>query len=120
VIFLVLVPIWLALIIPDIEKHIPSDTYAVFVLDLGVVFPALGIIAAQLWQNKPFGNILAGVALFKALTISLSVAFGEWFNPYYGGFQANYTGIAIFTGLTVVSFVFIVLYMLNLNNERSC
>ena len=114
VILLVLVPVWLLRITPDIAKHIPGDTYAVFVLDLCVVFPAFGIIAAQLLQNKPFGNILAGVALFKTLTICLSVAFGEWFVPLREGFQVDYGMITIFSALTLFSFMLGVLYLLNL------
>lgn len=117
VILLVLVPVWLLRITPDIAKHIPGDTYAVFVLDLCVVFPAFGIIAAKLLRNKPFGNILAGVALFKTLTICLSVAFGEWFVPLRNGFQVDYGMITIFSALTVLSFALIVLYMLNLRKE---
>ena len=120
VIVLVLVPIWLSLITADIGRHIPRDTYAVFILDLCVVFPALVIIAVQLWKKLPFANILAGVALFKALTVCLSVAFGEWFSPHYGGFQANYTGLAIFAVLTAVSVVFLVLYLLKLDREGGC
>jgi len=118
VILLILIPVWLLRITPDITKHIPGDTYAVFVLDLCVVFPAFGIIAAQLLQNKPFGNILAGVALFKTLTICLSVAFGEWFVPFREGFQADYSMIAIFGALTLFSFALGVLYLLNLKKEK--
>ncbi len=118
-IVLVLTPIWFNLITADIEKRAPGDTYAVFILDLAVVFPALGIIAALLWQNNRFGNILAGVALFKAMTVCLSVAFGEWFNPYYSGHEPDLAGIAIFAGLTLVSLVFIVLYLLKLEKAGS-
>ena len=35
--------IWLIRISPDIARHIPQDTYGVFVLDLGIVFPAIAI-----------------------------------------------------------------------------
>lgn len=118
VILLVLIPVWLLRIIPDIAKHIPGDTYAVFILDLCVVFPAFGIIAAQLLWNKPFGNILAGVALFKTLTICLSVAFGEWFVPLRNGLQVDYGMIAIFSALTLFSFALIVLCMFNLKKEK--
>ena len=117
IILLILVPLWLFLLMADIAKHIPRDTYAVFVLDLGVVFPAFGIIIAQLLRNRPFGNVLAGVALFKILTICLSVAFGEWFQAFYGGFQANYTNIAIFTALTLISVVLIAFYMSHLHKS---
>lgn len=118
IILLILVPVWLLRISPDIAKHIPGDTYAVFVLDLCVVFPAFGIIAAQLLRNKPFGNILAGVALFKTLTICLSVAFGEWFVPLREGFQVDYGMMTIFSALTLFSFMLGVLYLLNLKKEK--
>lgn len=114
---LALVPRWLSLMYMDIAMHVPGETYGVFVLDLSLVFPALVIIAFQLWRNRPYGNILAGVALYKVLTVCLSVAFGEWFNPVYRGAQANYAGIYIFTGLTAGSLVLTVLYLINLKKE---
>jgi hypothetical protein len=119
VILLVLIPVWLVKITFDIAKHIHGEVYGVFILDLAVVFPALGIIAARLLRKKPFGNILAGVALMKALTICLSVAFGEWFGPFYGGFHVNYGNLAIFSVLTVTSLVLFVLYMFKLKTEES-
>ncbi|MBC2728339.1 hypothetical protein [Desulfosporosinus sp.] len=110
-ILIVLVPLWIIFINADIAKHIPRDTYAVFLLDLCVVFPAFGIIIYQLLRNKPFGNILAGVALFKAGTLCLSVAFGEWFGPHYGGYEANSFNITLFGVLTAVSLVLTILYI---------
>ena len=70
--------VWLIRIIPDIARHIPQDIYGVFVLDLGIVFPAIAITATMLIQSKPFGNILAGVVLVKVFTVCLSWGFGEW------------------------------------------
>lgn len=121
VILLCLIPIWLLRMTPDIAKHIPGDTYAVFILDLCVVFPAFGLIATQLLQKKPVGNILAGVALCKVLTVCLSWAFGEWFVPFHGGFQMNYSMLAIPSTLTGVSGILMVFYLMKLttNDERS-
>lgn len=113
-ILLVLVPVWLIRISPDIAKHIPSDIYGVFVLDLALVFPAFGIIVAQLIRNKPFGNVLAGVALIKTLTICLSVAFGEWYLALNSEFPADFGMITIFSSLTVFSLALIILYFLKL------
>ncbi len=110
-IIVVLTPLWLVFSTQDIVKHIPRDAYAVFVLDLGIVFPALAMTAVMLLRNKPFGNILTGVALLKALTVCLSVAFGELFQALYGGLKPNYGGIIIFSALTVINFVLFVLYM---------
>ncbi len=119
VILVVLVPLWILFLSIDIANHVARDTYGVFVLDLCVVFPALGLIVSQLLRNKPFGNILAGVALLKTVTLCLSVAFGEWFGPLYGGFQPNIINITIFSILTVVSLLLSILYLINLKKDVS-
>jgi len=71
----------------------------------------------QLLRNKPYGNILAGVALLKALTITLSVAFGEWFQAFYGSRQPDYGMIVIFSVLTIVSLVLLVFYLIKLKTN---
>lgn len=114
-ILVVLIPVWLMLLIPTIEAHKPMDTYGVFVLDLAVVFPALAIVMWMLFRNRPYGNVFAGVALFKAFTVCLSVAFGEWFAAFYGGIGANYGSLALFGVLTFASGVLFVLYSRNLS-----
>lgn len=110
IIVFVLTPIWFLKITGDISKHIPGDTYAVFILDLCIVFPALATTAVMLLRNIPLGNVFAGIVLIKTLTICLSVAFGEWFGPIHGGFQTNYGNIAIFATLTFVSLVLLIFY----------
>ncbi len=110
-ILIVLVPVWLMMISSNIAGHIPADTYGVFILDLGIVFPALGIIIVCLWLKNPFGLVLAGVALIKAFTICLSWGFAQWFGPYYGNYQLDYAMTAIPTVLTVIALILIVLYM---------
>jgi len=107
---LVLIPVWLMLIFPDINAHIPSDTYAVFILDLCIVFPALVIIAWLLFTNRPSGNILGGVAIIKAFTICLSVAFGEWYQGFTGDLPLNTGMIAIFLPLTLLSLALVIWY----------
>ncbi|HEX3033362.1 MAG TPA: hypothetical protein VHS59_14210 [Bacillota bacterium] len=109
-ILLVLVPVWLLRIAPDIARHTAGETYGVFILDLALVFPALAFTAAKLLARKPIGYLLAGIALFKVLTVCLSVAFGEWFVAFYGGFQPNIGNLAIFTTLTLVGLLLLVLY----------
>ncbi|MEQ8236197.1 MAG: hypothetical protein ABRQ23_05435 [Syntrophomonadaceae bacterium] len=99
----ILVPLWLVKISGPIAQHIPPDTYGVFVLDLGVIFPAFAIIAYLLMRRRPWGDVLAGVALIKILTLCFSVAFGEWFGPLYRQVSPDYTIMFIFIGLTLVS-----------------
>lgn len=116
-IVLVLGPGWLIKISPDIAKHIPADTYGVYILDLGIVFPALGIIIVKLLKNRPFNAILAGVALFKAFTVCLAWGFAQWFGPIYSGLPFDVAMTAIPTVLTTVSLAFIFLYFSKLKED---
>lgn len=106
--------VWLLRIMPDISRHIPQATYGVFILDLGVVFPAITITATNIIRGKPFGNVLAGVALIKTLTVCLSWGFAELYARIYGNIQGGYDMIAIPTILTIISLVFFVLYITKL------
>ncbi|MDF2614123.1 MAG: hypothetical protein K0S71_1909 [Clostridia bacterium] len=110
--------IWIIRIMPGIIRHVPTDTYAVFVLDLGIVFPAVAITAVMLMRNKSFGNILAGIALFKTFTVCLSWGFGEWYGRLYGSLTGNLDMLIIPGVLTLISAVFFVLYLLKLKKIR--
>lgn len=103
--------IWIMRISADIARHIPQDTYGVFVLDLGIVFPFMGITATKLIKNKPFGNILAGIALVKASTICLSWGFAEWFGRFKGVLEGSYDMLIIPVVLMFISLIFFVLYL---------
>lgn len=110
--------IWLIRISPDIARHIPQDTYGVFVLDLGIVFPAIAIAATLLIRRKPYGNIFAGVALMKAFTVCLSWGFGEWYGRIHGTIQGSYDMLVIPSVLTILGLIFFILYIVNLKIEH--
>ncbi len=112
----ILVPGWLLKISPSIANHIPDSIYAVYILDLAIVFPAFGLTAFMLLQRKAFGIILAGVVLFKIFTVCLSWGFAEIFLTYFG-YTANYSMITISGTLTVISLALLVLYMLTVKSE---
>jgi hypothetical protein len=110
--------IWVIRISPDIARHIPQDTYGVFVLDLAIVFPAIAITATQLIRRMPYGNIFAGIALMKAFTVCLSWGFGEWYGRIYGVIQGSYDMLMIPTVLTILGLIFFVFYILKLKAEK--
>ena len=116
-ILIILVPVWLMMITSNIAGHIPADTYGVFILDIGIVFPALGIIIVSLWRKNPFAVILVGVALIKAFTICLSWGFAQWFGSYYGNYQLDYVMTAIPSVLTSIGLILIILYIRGLQKE---
>lgn len=101
-ILIVLIPVWILRMQHDLYSRMPGEVYGVFVLDLGVVFPAIAYVIWQLIRKTNFGVMLAGVALIKALTLCLSVALGEILKPLYG-FGQDVSMVIIFTLLTVVS-----------------
>ncbi|MBD3274556.1 MAG: hypothetical protein GF372_04560 [Candidatus Marinimicrobia bacterium] len=88
-----------------------------YILDLTIEFPAFIIIAFMLFRGKPFGSILAGVALLKVLTVCLSVTFGEWYIAFYRGFAPKYSMLGIFGVLTLVSMIFLAIYLIKLQND---
>jgi hypothetical protein len=109
--------IWIIRISSDITRHIPQDTYGVFVLDLGVVFPAITIIATKLIWSKPFANILAGASLMKVFTVCLSWGFGEWYGRFLGSILDGYDMLIIPSALTLISLVFFILYIRKLKED---
>jgi hypothetical protein len=114
---LVFVSLWLAVLIPNSLKNVRPDAYGVFVLDLAVIMPALGIVAVKLLRNKAFGNIMAGITLVWILTLILSVVIGESFAPLYG-MQVNYGMIATYSLIVIYSLWASFLYLRNLEKEE--
>lgn len=110
------VPIWIISLLPFTTTHLRPDFYAVYIMDLCIVMPALGIISGMLFKNKPFGNILAGVMLIKALTLILSVAIGTFFASAYD--RPVDSMLPIYCAVVVISLILGVLYMRNLKMEE--
>lgn len=107
-ILVVLAPVWILRMQPDIAKRAPGELYGVFVLDLAVVFPAFGIIAFNLIRNNAAFDLLTGAALVKVFTLCLSVGLGEFIKPSFG-FPQDTPMTAIFITLTAVSAILSVL-----------
>ncbi len=114
---LVLVPGWLIKIAPDIANRTPGATYAVFILDLCVVFPAFGITIYRLLKKLPFSNILAGISLIKGWTLCLSWGFSEISAPFVGQ-PITYDMAVISNALTVIGFILYVLYCLKTSTQK--
>lgn len=105
--------VWIMRMLPDIASHVPGKTYAVFILDLCLIFPAVGIISHLLLKKKPLGTVLAGVAILKIFTLCLSWAFGELTNPLVGNTFTPEMAILSST-LTLCGLIFFVPYIVKL------
>lgn len=118
-ILLVFIPVWWMKMSADIANHLPGETYGVFILDLGIVFPALAITAVKLLQNRSVGYVLGGVGLLKVFTICLSVGFGELFQAFYGRNPLNFGMLGIFGSLTLISLGLFFSYIMKLRINPS-
>ncbi len=67
----------------------------------------------MLLRGIPFGNILAGVALLKSLTLILSAALGTAVAPFYG-LPLDYPMLGVYGLVVLFSLVLGTFYMLNL------
>lgn len=112
-ILVVLTPVWLIRMAPDVTARVPGEVYGVFVLDLGIVFPVLALTAIYLIRRKALGHVLAGIALVKAFTLCFSVFLGEGLKPFHG-FQVDSGMLVIFGALTACSGLLGGLYLFRL------
>lgn len=106
----VLTPVWIGKMMADVSVRQPGDTYAVFIMDICIVFPAMLITVYLLLKKNVFGTVLAGVCLVKTITLCLSWAFGEWSQPIDGGSIAMEMA-AISTTLSVVGLVLYIIFV---------
>ena len=113
-ILVMMIPLWILRMIPNILANKPSETYGVFVMDLGIVFPAIAIIIVMLFKNKPFGKILAGVALIKTCSLCLTWGFAEIYGPLIRHIPMSMEMVVTSSFFTIVSAVLLVPYFIKL------
>ena len=74
---LLLTFIWGAAVTNAILTKTPDEGTLIYVTDLAFVLPVFALAGVWLWQRKPWGDVLAGVMLVKAVTLGLSIAAGQ-------------------------------------------
>lgn len=77
-------PFFLDGTIPDPIVKAETPTSAIYVLDLGLVFPVALIAANWLWRKLAWGYVMAGFLLFKAITMGLALLSMSLFAYFYG------------------------------------
>ena len=112
-----MIPLWILRLIPNILANQPGETYGVFVMDLGVVFPALGITAVLLFRNKAWGKILAGVALIKTCSLCLTWGFAEIYGPLLHHLPLSMEMVGTAAFFTISSGILLVPYFRHLKIE---
>ena len=106
-----LTPIWIAQMISDVSLRIPGDTYAVYIMDLAIVFPAFVISSFLLIKKNGFGIVLGGMSLIKIITLCLSWTFGEWTRPVTG----NPVDLGMASISALLCFIGIILFLIYVN-----
>lgn len=74
---LLLTFIWGGAVANAIVTKTPDEGTLIYVTDLAFVLPVFALAGVWLWQRKPWGDVLAGVMLVKAVTLGLSIAAGQ-------------------------------------------
>lgn len=111
---ILMIPIWILRLAPNIAIHTASEVYGVFVLDLGIVFPAIIIIIVMLIKNIKYGKVLAGVALMKVCMLCLSWGFAELYVPLNTGTKIAAEMLVIASFFTLVSGILLIPYFKHL------
>jgi hypothetical protein len=84
-----------------------------YVQDLAFWLPGAAIVAAWLWQRRPWGVVLAGAWLVYGLIESIGVATDQWFgtqaDPNWPAI-ASIEGMVLFVALALIGLVPLVAY----------
>ena len=90
--------------IPQFAKWTETPTHAFYVLDMALIFPAMGLAAVWLWRKRDLGYTLAGVLLTTHLAAMLGVM-SEMFSSVRYGHQTDippeFTIIVIIAAVTL-------------------
>jgi hypothetical protein len=107
---LLLTFIWGAAVTNAIITKTPDEGTLIYVTDLAFVLPVFALAGVWLWQRKPWGDVLAGVMLVKAVTLGLSIAVGQVI-AYAQGVGGDLFLAAFFGAFTVVGIITAGLYL---------
>jgi len=104
--------IWSGAIASAIATAVPADGTLIYVTDLAFVLPVFALAGIWYWQRRPWGTVLSGIMLVKAVTLGLSIVAGQLIavNRGVGGepFLAAFFGVFTLVGLATT-----VLYLRN-------
>jgi len=104
---------WLGRIVPALLNGTAPygidhySTLGIQVLDLSIVVPVSIITSILLWRRKPWGYVLSGIVIFKALTLLLAI-FAMIIAEYLNGVPMNPVEVTIFLAMIVANIGFTV------------
>lgn len=102
---LILYVIELPIILGRIPNTIEAGGTPFMVLDMTLVAPLAVLTGIWVWQRRPWGDVLAGIFLVKAITIMTSFLIADYIN-WFNGVADNQSAIITFTIVYVLVYVF--------------
>lgn len=103
-----------------ITKENINPFYVFYVLDLGIVFPAIIISAIMNLRKQAWGYLFSGVALIKIVTILPAVIFNDIFYWFATGKFLDLSFDIIAIVITVIAFIFLILYTKAIKDKKMC
>lgn len=87
-------------VVPELITRAGTVTSFVYVLDLGIIAPLMGVAAVWLWRGRPWGFVLSAVLLVKCAAMGLALISMAVFSARAGfpdapAFTAAYGAIAL-------------------------
>lgn len=113
---LIFYPLWMSQLLPLMQAREKIEhTYAVYILDLTFVMPALLIIGIMVAKNRGLGLLLAPALFVHGFTLLFSVGLGGIIAPFF-----HQTGdMAEVYFYMILSFVFLILTVFHLRSLRT-
>jgi hypothetical protein len=105
--------IWMGQVVNTISTGVIDSGHLIFVFDQMIVLPAFAITAVKLFQNKPFGDLLAGMLLIKFDSLCVAITLGQLFRSK-NGIEVESELLGVFIPLGLIGLVFTILYFKNL------
>ena len=75
------------------------------VLDMTLVAPLAFLTGIWVWQRRPWGDVLAGIFLIKAITIMTSFLIADYIN-WFSGVANNQGAIIAFSIIYIFVYIF--------------
>jgi hypothetical protein len=114
---LILYVIELPIILSRIPDGIEFGGTPFMVLDMTLVAPIAVLTGIWVWQHRPWGDVLAGIFLVKAITIMTSFLIADDIN-WFAGKAINQGAIIIFSAIYILVYLFSGNYFSTFRNQK--
>jgi hypothetical protein len=101
--------------IPESILLARTPTNPVYVLDLGILLPAICLAAIWLWQRQAWGYVLCGILLVKVWTLTLAVISMSWFMYIFHQPGLDPVSVIIFLVFALASLSLTVIYLAHIH-----